>query len=399
MIRYNKKLIVIIIILTGLGYQTFIDIYLPGLPVISDYFRVSSSYVQLSMTLYLLGSGVSFFFYGILSDVYGRKKLLLSGVLICSAGTIMSLVSTDIHWFLFGRILQGVGLGATRLASPVLIDTLKGKTLVTAFVIYNISYSAIPILAPYFGGLILKYYEWQIIFVVLLIYILIITLLIGFLLPETLKNKREHLSLKTLINDIRSILSNKQFLWITIVMTCSWGFIIVFNVLGPFLFQKIFHLTAYQYGTVTLIIGCVYMLATFINKILLHYIEPVLVLYISVFAAAICSSVFIILSILGIDNMLLSLGITLLLSFSCGLLYVNGMTLTLPLFPFNTGLAAAIQGSICVLIWTGITGLIAIFMYSQLLLSLFYFILSILSFIILVVLSFKIRITVPKHAN
>ena len=180
MIKYNKKLIAVIVILTGLGYQTFIDIYLPGLPAISEYYRVGSSYVQLSMTLYLLGSGIAFFFYGVLSDIYGRKKLMLTGVLICSLGTVMSLISTNISWFLLGRILQGVGLGASILASPVLIDTLKGKTLVTAFVLYNISYSAIPVLAPYFGGLILKYYDWQIIFVVLLIYILIITLLIGF---------------------------------------------------------------------------------------------------------------------------------------------------------------------------------------------------------------------------
>ncbi|MCP4176757.1 MAG: multidrug effflux MFS transporter [bacterium] len=399
MIKYNKKLIAAIVILTGLGYQTFIDIYLPGLPAISAYYKVGSSYVQLSMTLYLLGSGIAFFFYGVLGDIYGRKKLMLIGVLICSIGTVMSLVSNDINWFLFGRTLQGIGLGASILASPVLIDTLKGKTLVTAFVLYNISYSAIPVLAPYFGGLILKYYDWQVIFIVLLIYILIITVLIGFLLPETLQKKKHSSSFSTMIEDCLHILSNKQFLWITIVMTCSWGCIIVFNVLGPFLFQKTFLLTAYQYGIVTLAIGCVYMCSTFMNKILLHYFEPAFLIFVSVLTALIYSVVFVFMSVLGFDNMFMSLVITLLLSFSCGLLFVNGMTLTLPLFPFNAGLAAALQGCICVLIWTAITGIVAIFMYSQFLLSLFYFLLSISSFTILAILSLKIRITVPDHIS
>lgn len=351
------------------------------------------------MTLYLLGSGIAFFFYGLLSDIYGRKKLMLTGVLICSVGTIISLISTDINWFLFGRTLQGVGLGAAILASPVLIDTLKGKTLVTAFVFYNIAYSAIPVLAPYFGGLILKYYDWQVIFIVLLIYILIISLLIGFLLPETLRKTENPSSFSTIFKDCSHILSNKQFLWITVVMTCSWGCIIVFNVLGPFLFQKIFLFTAYQYGVVTLAVGGVYMCSTFMNKFLLHYFEPATLIFFSVFVALICSTAFVLITILGFDNMYVCLTVTLLLSFSCGLLFVNGITLTLPIFPFNAGLAAALQGCISVLIWTAITGIVAIFMYSQFFLSLFYFLLSISSFIILVILSHKIRIIVPDHVN
>jgi len=141
------------------------------------------------------------------------------------------------------------------------------------------------------------------------------------------------------------------------------------------------------------------MCSTFMNKILLYYFEPAFLIFVSVLTALICSAVFVFISILGFDNMFMSLIITLLLSFSCGLLFVNGMTLTLPLFPFNAGLAAALQGCICVLIWTGITGIVAVFMYSQLLLSLFYFLLSISSFIILAILSFKIRITVPDHIN
>nr|WP_274381559.1 MFS transporter [Piscirickettsia salmonis] len=70
-----------ILLIVPIG-QVAIDIYLPSLPYISQELAISTSVTQWSLTIYLLSSGLSQFFYGPISDSLGRKPILCYGLII-----------------------------------------------------------------------------------------------------------------------------------------------------------------------------------------------------------------------------------------------------------------------------------------------------------------------------
>ena len=81
----NKWLIISLIIVIDMST----DIYLPSTPIISSFFHVTTSEIQLSVSLNLLGIALSSLIYGPVSDYYGRRKIILSGLFIFFLSKIM----------------------------------------------------------------------------------------------------------------------------------------------------------------------------------------------------------------------------------------------------------------------------------------------------------------------
>ena len=67
-------------------FQFGSDILTPSLPAISLYFHINSTWAQYTVALYILGLSLFQFVFGPLSDVYGRKPMLLIGLVIFLLG-------------------------------------------------------------------------------------------------------------------------------------------------------------------------------------------------------------------------------------------------------------------------------------------------------------------------
>ena len=80
-------MIFIILFLVSLGHLTT-DIYLPSLPAIARYFDVSTSTVQLSVSFYLTSMAFSPLIFGPLSDAWGRKKVIMFGLVLDTIATL-----------------------------------------------------------------------------------------------------------------------------------------------------------------------------------------------------------------------------------------------------------------------------------------------------------------------
>ena len=81
------------------------DGYTPSMPAIGHALHVSSHTMQLTITLYLLGSSLSQLIYGPLSDQYGRRKIILTGLSICTASTIACIIAPTAGWLIFARFV------------------------------------------------------------------------------------------------------------------------------------------------------------------------------------------------------------------------------------------------------------------------------------------------------
>ena len=92
--------------------QLALYVYLPALPLISKALSTSNAVMEMSVSFFLLGFGLSQLIYGPLSDTYGRKPVLVFGMVLLSAGLFLGSISFGGFTFLLSRVLQGVGGGA-----------------------------------------------------------------------------------------------------------------------------------------------------------------------------------------------------------------------------------------------------------------------------------------------
>src|SRR5262245_16715997 len=76
------------------------ELYVPSLPAITDYFHTSSSMVQMTISIYLFSAGFAQLIYGPLSDYYGRKPILLLGILIGVVGGFVCVYASTAYLLL-----------------------------------------------------------------------------------------------------------------------------------------------------------------------------------------------------------------------------------------------------------------------------------------------------------
>ncbi|MCC8466702.1 MFS transporter [Photorhabdus bodei] len=125
----NKSLLFIVLMaFLSMGGLVSSDIFLPALSKMGNYYHVSESSIQSTITIFLFGIAFSQLIYGPLSDCLGRKTVLISGMIIWLISTIGIFYSTHISELLLLRLFQGIGAcaGITLRAYPnrVLFQTI-----------------------------------------------------------------------------------------------------------------------------------------------------------------------------------------------------------------------------------------------------------------------------------
>ncbi len=370
MVSNSKRVIFIVVLLFIALGQYYIDIYLPAFPDIQNDFRTTHDMVQYTLSVYLLALGLSQLIYGEYADSYGRKNPLIIGFVLSIIGTLVSIFSNSIEMLIVSRIIQGCGLGSmVAVGVPICVDIFKGKELLVAFLYLTLAVSLPPIIAPFIGGTILLWFSWKIIFVLLLLLSVIIFFLVLFWLPETNMKPTGAFSVKKLVKNTLYVLSHYEFICATMIMVFAWSVIIIFNALGPFLFQLKFNFTPYQYGIITLILGFSYFTAILLNRLLVRYYAPFTLTIVSVITALIVGVLFFFTEFfIGCSPFGVIIFVFLII-FPAGVLYSNCMAISLEKFKDNTGIAIAVQQLIQLVGWSAITVIISMCGYTVIILS------------------------------
>jgi DHA1 family bicyclomycin/chloramphenicol resistance-like MFS transporter len=116
----------LLLMLTLLGVFP-IDVVLPSFPALSEHFQSPSSDIALSVSLFAVGIALSQLLIGPLSDVMGRKNLLLIGIAVSAVGAT-GCVLADSYWsFLFFRVVQALGCGCFVLSQALIQDLFTGQ--------------------------------------------------------------------------------------------------------------------------------------------------------------------------------------------------------------------------------------------------------------------------------
>ncbi len=242
--------------------------YVPSLPSIATSLHILKSSAALTITAYLLGMAISQFFYGSISDAYGRKKTLLISSLVCLAGNIICMVSHHFATLVVGRVIQGAGAGASvSMCLAIARDVYEGPTLARAFSILFAFYFAVFGCAPIVGGYLEHYLNWRYNFVILTIYFAIQFFWVLLIYQETYVNTGTHqrLSLKTSLLNYWQLIKSRIFVGNLLACTLTYCGLFAYIAITPFLFQKEMGLNAVEYGWLGIFIAAALVTANVVG--------------------------------------------------------------------------------------------------------------------------------------
>ena len=142
-----------------------IHLFLPALPLVKDAFGISDGLAQFTFSIALFTMAVTTLVYGALSDRYGRRPVLLGGLVLFIAGIALAALAPSVEWFIAGRLLQAIGAGCgVALARAIARDAYGPEFLVKAIAYLTMAYTIGPMISPLVGGILVDAFGWRSIF-------------------------------------------------------------------------------------------------------------------------------------------------------------------------------------------------------------------------------------------
>lgn len=138
--------------------ETMISIAIPEIIKEFDISYNTSSWI---LTLYLIVGGIMTPISGKLSDVYGRKKILLLIVTTYVIGVIIGGFSSNIYFLLAARILQGIGISFFPIAYSIIKNIFPTRKMAIGQGIVTSMFASGAVLGILLGGPIIQYYGWN----------------------------------------------------------------------------------------------------------------------------------------------------------------------------------------------------------------------------------------------
>src|ERR1044072_7201370 len=113
-----------------------LHLFIPALSAVKEAFGVSTGVAQLTMSLAMLSMAFFTVAYGGLSDRYGRKRVLLGGLVLFTCGAASCMAAANLPMLLAGRILQGAGAGCGVVLARAIARDVYGQDRVAQVIAY-----------------------------------------------------------------------------------------------------------------------------------------------------------------------------------------------------------------------------------------------------------------------
>ncbi len=342
----NKTLALAFMLLLVVLGQSSIAIYLPSLPYMAQHFSVDKSWIQMTVSAYLFGFGFSQLIYGPLSDYFGRRPILLLGLLVFLLASIACALAPSIEFLLSFRLIQGLGAGAASVIARALMrDFFEGRELSQAASYLSMGWALVPIIAPVVGGYLQSYFSWQASFIFLILLASMLIFFAIFRLIETNRTRKSNaMNMRSASQNYFFLLVHKIFISNIACIVIVFSIFVVFNIAGPFLLETQLGLSPIAYGWMLVIISSGYLIGTNINNRIVRRWEPRKVTLGGICFMVFSSSFMLIAVILGFFSITIIVLPMFLIFLSLGFIFANCITACLSPFPHMAGSASALYG-------------------------------------------------------
>lgn len=324
------------------GFAT--DIYLPSLPSMSAVLNVSSTRIQLTLTLFLITYGISQLFIGSIVDSFGRYKISLICLIVFALSCIVISTTSNIYIIYLMRIIHGFTVAAVIVAKRAFfVDVYEGEKLKHYLSLFSIIWSTGPIIAPFVGGYLQNAFGWESNFYFLAGMASILAILEFIYSGETLKNFSKF-SFSKMVGVYGDMLKTPSFSLGLIMLGLAYCMVMVFNMTGPFIIEHHFNGTPIIAGYSSLILGFAWMTGGFIGKATIN--RPFVKKMVVNIGLQLLFVATMLLSIPIVSNLYSMIFFAFIIHVTAGYIFNNYFTYCLGRFPNNAGIASGLTGGI-----------------------------------------------------
>lgn len=259
-----------LLVLSVFVSEMALDLYTPALPYIAQYFHVSNDLSQMTLSICLAGFGLGSLTHGPISDVLGRRFVLLGAFIIFLISTFACASAHSVMGLIVARFFQGYGIGAAPIIALAVIRDIYPPKIANRLMSLTGGIIALaPAIAPSIGGLLTQSYNWRSCFYVLLWFGILLLIPLWLYMPETLKKSDTQPTtigsfFRDLYSDTQILLKNIYFLNVvtvsSLMVACIWMYIGV----APFAFQ-LMGVSPLEFGFYYAITVSGYILGSLVN--------------------------------------------------------------------------------------------------------------------------------------
>jgi DHA1 family bicyclomycin/chloramphenicol resistance-like MFS transporter len=271
--RIMHPALIILLLALLLGVQPITtDLYLPALPDLTHELGAGMVQAQLTLTALLLAYGVSQLVWGPLSDRFGRRPILLIGMIAYTIAALGSAFAPSMDALIAWRTLQGAAMGAGVMCARAIIRDLYSPAQGAMVISKALSgLGVIACISAPLGGFLTAWFNWHIALLVLAVFGAISLGLIALRFEESIPQKNPNaLQLRTMACNWLHIVRNPTFLAFSALTVCSYSGLFSFLASSSFVLIRVLGLSTTEYGMVMFGNSFIYLLGTFLCRHLLR---------------------------------------------------------------------------------------------------------------------------------
>ncbi|CAA7618165.1 Major facilitator superfamily MFS_1 [Magnetospirillum sp. LM-5] len=226
------------------------DLYLASLPDMARDFHTSVEMVQLTLSVFLAGFATAMLIYGPLSDRFGRRPVLMAGVVIYLAGSLACMLAPTIEALIASRFLQALGACCGPVVGRAVVRDVYPREQAAKVLSYMASAMALaPFAAPIAGGWFHTLFGWRANFVLLALFGLVLLAGVWRWLDETNAHKDPHaLSPLRMLGNYRALLTDRLVLGYTLTVAFTFGAMFTFISASSFVLIDVMGLAPAFFG-------------------------------------------------------------------------------------------------------------------------------------------------------
>lgn len=247
------------------------DLYLPILPILTQEFDASMAQAHMTLSALLLAFGISQLFWGPLSDMWGRRPVLMVGLVAYVIAGIGCVVAPSIDALILWRTLQGAAMGSVVVCARAIVRDLYTPDIGARVMSKALTgLGAIACISAPLGAFLTQAYSWHAALIAVSVFGAICLFAVTWKYQESAPNTNVSIPpFKELALTWWGILKHPVFIAFASLTLGSYGGLFVFLVTSSFVFIGVVGLSKLEYGLLMCSMSFVYMLGTFLCRWLL----------------------------------------------------------------------------------------------------------------------------------
>ncbi|MGH8142954.1 MAG: multidrug effflux MFS transporter [Steroidobacteraceae bacterium] len=327
-----------------------IDAMLPALPTIARALHVTDqNQAQWVVTSYMAGIGCGQLLWGMLSDRFGRRRILLSGLAMYAVAAFLSSLTAGFPALLAWRFVDGAAAACTVVARSVIRDLYSGHQMARVMSLTFIVFLMSPVLAPSLGQALMLVAPWRFLFVMFGVFGTVVWVWVLLRLPETLhEGHRRELGFKQVWHAATLVISNRISVGYTLAICCMMGCVFAYLGMVQQIFGQVFHRAALMptmFALCALSMGA----ASYLNSRFVARLGMAAISQVGVLLLALVACVHVLVSAFGHEGMAIFVVLQAATLACVGLTVGNFGALAMEPMSSVAGIAASLQGFVSTL--------------------------------------------------